>query len=238
MLDLLFPPRCTLCHKGLTSSAQPHLCRTCRRRILSLRKPCCDRCLQPFTSAPDQAETDRKHRTHLCGRCMGATCHDQLYACGLYDDALADLIQGLKFGKQLSLAPVLGALLVEHTQKELASSRYDCIVPVPIHWRSLIMRGFNHAEQLAHHVATALDRPCDRLGLRKPQVTPEQAHLSMKQRQKNLRHAFRTARSYHGESCLLVDDVYTTGATAENCARVLKGAGALRVDVLTVARTI
>jgi ComF family protein len=148
------------------------------------------------------------------------------------------MIQKFKFGKHLIVAPVLGNLLASHAQRHLSVRHYDRVIPVPVHRRSLQKRGFNHAQQLSRYIRDILGISRDCTGLWKQRYTMDQARLSIKQREQNLIGAFQTRRSYHGESCLLVDDVLTTGTTAEQCAKALKAAGALRVDVLTVARTV
>ena len=230
MLKIILPPRCVLCSISLNSVKQPLLCTSCRHRMHSIPQPACKRCLKPFES--------KQVRPHLCSRCMDSRYFDTLYAFGTYEDGLVELIHDLKFGKHLETVPVLGSLLAGHALRTLKKRHYDCVIPVPVHRRSLMKRGFNHAQQLSRYVRSALKTRRDCFGLVKLRRTPEQAQLNGKERLDNLTHAFYTKRSYHGESCLLVDDVFTTGATAENCARALKAAGALRVDVLTLARTV
>jgi len=230
MLDLFLPPRCALCQDLLSSSHQPWLCRECRPRIRSWQGPACSRCREPFQKS---SKTPRR-----CGRCLKGGMYDQLHHFGLYEEALAKLIQRFKFGKKLHLGPVLGTLLASHAQRHLSRVQYDCMLPVPIHRTTLARRGFNQSQELARHVRKSLGIALDAQGLEKVKLTREQARLSRSDRETNLHGVFRSTRSFHGESCLLIDDVYTSGATAETCARALKEAGALRVDVLTVARTI
>jgi ComF family protein len=238
MLDLLLPPRCALCDTNLFSAKQPLLCRDCRPTIPQLQGPVCKRCLQPFVSAQGRPFEVDNSNPKLCGRCLNSGHYDQLYSFGVYKDGLAELIQKLKFGKNLTMAPVLGSLLASHAKRHLLNNHYDRVLAIPVHKRSLRKRGFNQAQLLSRYVRDALKISRDSTGLSKKRHTKDQARLSIRQREQNLIGAFSAKRSYHGESCLLVDDVYTTGATAENCARTLKSAGALKVDVLTLARTV
>ncbi len=230
MLNLFLPPRCVLCKDTLPSSQQPWICRDCRPKIRSWQGPACSRCREPFERA---SAAPRR-----CGRCLQGGSYDRLHTFGIYEAPLAQLIQKFKFGKKLHLGPVLGTFLASHAQRHLSRAHYDCIVPVPIHRQTLARRGFNQAQELARHIHRVLEVAQDIDGLEKIQLTREQARLSRQDREQNLDGVFRSTRSFHGESCLLVDDVFTSGATAETCARTLKAAGALRVDVLTVARTV
>lgn len=230
MLELFWQPRCVLCKAKLFSPKQPLLCRYCHLTIRRLQGPACHRCLHPLEMNNGVPQ--------LCGRCLKLGYFDRLYSFGAYEGALMTLIRRLKFGKNLNVAPVMGSLLASHVKRHLINNHYDCIIPVPLHRKSLRKRGFNHAQQLSRYIRNTLDVPCDLTGLVKHRYTQEQARLTIRQREKNLSGAFKTNRSYHGESCLLIDDVYTTGATAETCARELKAAGALKVDVLTLARTV
>lgn len=161
-----------------------------------------------------------------------------LYTVGVYSNGLAKLIQRLKFAKELSITATLAQLMAGIEGLQNRAPLYDRVIAVPLHRRTLARRGFNQALLLAKYIAKELALPCDGHGLTKTRRTPQQTELSRVERQKNLIGTFRTRRSYLGESCLLIDDVYTTGTTAAVCAETLLKAGALKVDVLTAARAI
>lgn len=230
MLDLVFSSRCVSCDNPTSNGARAELCRSCLNAISRIASPHCTRCLQPFES---KETTD-----HTCGLCLQSRDFGQLYSYGTYDGKLAEMIKQLKFGKKFRLVPVLAALMQDPTPLPPPTVQFDCLVPVPLHRRALARRGFNQAILLAKQLSKHWQIRCDRRGLIKSRPTPLQTELSRNERSENLKEAFATTRSFHGESCLIIDDVFTTGATAEACAAVLKKAGALHVDVLTVARTV
>ena len=209
------------------------------------RIPVCDRCLtspEPFAAeyscvscrAPfvNPHPLDDEGRCALCRR--GLAGFDAAFAYGSYEGTLRKLIQTFKYGGVVTLAKPLGGLLASALPREGA---FDMVVPMPMHWRRRWSRGFNQAELLAG----VLSR---RLGLRmvnavrRSKATPPQAGLTGAQRRKNMSGAFVVPKPdrIQGKRILLVDDVFTTGATAAACARALKRAGAEYVAVLTVAR--
>jgi ComF family protein len=230
MLQWLLPPNCLLCSRRLASIRHPRLCRFCRSSIAPIPPAHCVRCLIPFAA--------RTSETHLCGKCLQPGHFGRLHSLGLYDAGLAELIKKLKFHKGFAVAPTLGQLLKDMSQIQSALPSYDCIIPVPLHHHTLRRRGFNQAVLIGKHFAGAHKLRLERHGLRKWRKTAIQSALKAKQRQKNVFNAFVATRSFYGESCLLLDDVFTTGATAEACAAALQKAGALKVDVLTVARAV
>ncbi len=224
MITLLFPPRCMQCHRSINT--KEILCSTCHNLIKKIPEPHCRRCLQPFESPSGLIRT--------CHHCLQQHYHfDQLYSVGSYDGLLAGLCKKLKFEKNISLARGLGRLC-----QPLIATHYDAIIPVPLHRKTLGQRGFNQSLLLAQQLTHGTNMSCNRHGLKKQLFTANQHKLSQEQRRKNLQETFKATHSFHGETCLLIDDVLTTGATASACAKILKQAGALRVDVLTVARTL
>jgi ComF family protein len=148
------------------------------------------------------------------------------------------LVQAFKFNRQLAAGRVLAGLMCEHIVNE-GIPRVDALVPVPLHaWRQF-RRGFNQSHELAVHVGKTLGIPLQATGLRRRRHTRAQSGLDRSQRRRNVRGAFRWAA--HQPLCphvALVDDVMTTGTTVAECARVLKRAGARRVDVWLAARAL
>jgi ComF family protein len=159
---------------------------------------------------------------------------DRARAIGSYEGALRSIVHALKYEGRRSLARPLADLMRERGAEVLAGS--DCLVPVPLHPTRRRARGFNQALDLARH----LGRPV-RKALRRVRATPTQTGLPAAQRHRNVRDAFAMAprtSSLSGATVVLVDDVSTTGATLEACARVLKAAGAREVRALMAARVV
>jgi ComF family protein len=152
------------------------------------------------------------------------------------ESPLKSALKRFKYDRDVSLAPVLGSLLVDHAP--LVADDYDVLVPVPLHDGRLRWRGFNQALLLAR--ALGKRSRVDPFALRRKRATTSQVGLSEAERGRNVRDAFVVdcPERVSGLSVLLVDDVYTTGATAESCAATLLDAGVSRVDVLVLARAV
>jgi ComF family protein len=189
----------------------------------------CSSCHAPFLTPHP---LDSEGRCGLCRR--GLSGFDAAYSFGAYEGTLRKLIQLFKYGKVSSLAKPLGRMLADALPRERV---YDLIVPMPMHWRRRWSRGFNQAELLARVIAGRLNLSVSG-AVHRLKATPPQAGLTAAQRRANMSGAFAIRRPdlVRGKRILLVDDVLTTGATAGACARVLKRAGAAKVEVLTVAR--
>jgi ComF family protein len=233
-LDLLYPSACYGCG---TPTAIPDFCTTCRAVIHMPTVPLCVICGAPFRTA---AGTD-----HPCGRCLTHRPHfRQARACAIYDgtDAvvhpLKSALHRYKYVREVGLARPLGALLAERCP--FAAETYDVIMPVPLHLARLRWRGFNQSQHLAHTLARRAGVPVDPLSLQRIRATHPQVRLAESERHRNVARAFSVLRPdrVRRRRILLVDDVYTTGATVDECSRVLLRAGARQVDVLVLARAV
>jgi ComF family protein len=154
------------------------------------------------------------------------------------DDPIGRAVRALKYGRRRALAGSLSAILAERFP--FAPGDFDRIAPVPLHLDRLRDRGFNQSLLLAREPARCLGRPVDAMLLERVRPTPPQVGLGLAERRSNLRGAFRVrkGRDVTGARVLLVDDVSTSGATADACATALLEAGARSVDVVTLARTL
>jgi ComF family protein len=200
-------------------------------KLRFLSDPVCARCGTPFEIAVDEAQ--------VCGACLARPpAYDRARAALEYGDVSRDLILALKYqGRRDGLGLLAGWMasagfdLLEETQ---------LIVPVPLHYFRLVRRGFNQSAWLAAALARASGTRMAVDVLKRTRATPIQGGLSADGRRRNVQGAFRVRRSREGlvrdQKILLVDDVLTTGATAEACSRALRRAGARCVDVLTLAR--
>ncbi len=229
LLDLLLPPRCLGCGAAVTAAGT--LCAPCWRGMTFLGAPCCACCGAPFDFEPG--------REALCGAC--ARLHPpfaRARAALRYDEASRRLILGFKHGDRLHLAPALGTWMRRAGAELVAEA--DLLVPVPLHWTRLFARRYNQAAVLAHAIHAAGGPPVGADCLVRRRRTPSQGKRNAAARERNVRGAFavKPGRAVKGRRILLIDDVFTTGATVGECARILRRAGARQVDVLTLARTV
>jgi ComF family protein len=186
-------------------------------------------CHAPFNS---EASLDASGRCRLCR--AGATHFDAMYCVGCYEGRLRELIHFFKYEPMAPLAKPLGKFLRSGFPREL---EFHCMVPMPIHKKRYLERGFNQAELLADELKDYTMLPVEQLVVR-TRYTQKQAGLTGKQRRENVKDAFEVpnASQVAGKRILLIDDVLTTGASANACAQVLKKAGASSVAILALAR--
>lgn len=229
-LDLFFPPLCASCREPV---GEPHsLCARCWSGLSFLEGPCCVVCGYPF-------EFDSGGQTG-CAACVARPpAFDSARAALRYDDASRDLILAFKRADRLDLAPAFAKWLVRCGRTLLAEA--DALVPVPLHPLRLWSRRFNQAAVLARDLAKTAPPVAAPFLLERARRTPSQGEMpSAKARRRNVLGAFRVARpdAVRGKKLVLIDDVFTTGATVDACARALKRAGADKVFVLTLARVV
>ncbi len=157
-----------------------------------------------------------------------------------YDDHSRQLILAFKHGDQLHLVTSFAHWMIQAGQEIIDQA--DILIPVPLHRWRLLSRRYNQASLLAHEIARQCGKEVFPDGLLRTRATQTQGHLSYKERSKNVSNAFRINPAHEenvvGKRILLIDDVYTTGSTVNECAAELKTAGAAAIDVLTIARVI
>ena len=221
--------------------ARPHLCPACLRAFEPMTSPLCTRCGVMFPS--------RVGEDHLCGTCIQhPVAYRRARAAGVYTGGLMALIHHLKYRACLALRHPLARLLQVVYEQHWPAGEVDMGLPIPLHARRWRERGFNQAQMLVDGWAQSAGAvnghrrqfPRARRILVRSQPTLPQTGLGKQDRRRNIRGAFAVIapRAVEGAHILLVDDVYTTGATADEAARVLMRSGAACVDVLTVARTM
>ncbi len=228
LIDFILPPLCAGCRRPSTQSHM--LCAQCWQTLSFIDKPFCMQCGLPFEfSSGDEM---------LCAHCVQGSYPFTLARAALrYDDASRRLISLFKYHDQIHLLPLFEPWLVR-VAKPLIED-VSLVVPVPMHRWRLWRRTYNQAALLAQTIGKAYHKPVALFALRRARHTRPQVGLDAQKRRKNLHSAFACAPEQVKNQCiLLIDDVYTTGATLETCAHCLLQNGAREVRVLTLARVI
>jgi ComF family protein len=229
LLAAVLAPTCASCEAALDEPTRGPVCRRCWNAITTFTPPLCAQCGDPLPSwRVISLEATR------CARCRRRpSAISRMRAIGDYEGALRAIVHALKYGGRRSLA----APLAERIRHECADAliEADVLVPVPLHRRRRRARGFNQAEELARGLGLPVGG-----ALKRVRPTASQTGLPAAQRHRNVREAFRLRwrASVRGLRVVLVDDVCTTGATLEACARVLREAGAADVRAVTAARVV
>ncbi len=234
LVAFVYPEVCQLCGAARATPAQCYVCGACRAAIRFIEPPFCSRCGLPVSG----------EITHAF-EC--ANCRDMRWqfvsarSAVVAREEVLELLHRYKYGRAFWFEPLLAGFLVQCARRELRSEDWDWIVPVPLYPARQREREFNQAERLAKWLSAATGIPLITRCLRRVLPTPTQTLLSREQRLANVRKAFALdARARELQACriVLVDDVFTTGATTGACASVLRSGGSGDVCVWTVARGI
>ncbi len=226
LVALALPPRCPGC--GVVVEADHRFCAGCWARLRFLGDPACAQCGAPFAidAGPGMS----------CAACLRRPpVHDGVRAAVAYGPVARDVALKLKYGGRLALARTMARLMVRHLPAEAT-----CLVPVPLHRRRIWTRGYNQAQLIAAELGRLGGVPVARDVLRRTRSTPPLRGMDGRRRARAVRGAFAVTDPARiiGQSIVLVDDVHTSGATVDACARVLRNAGAARVSVLCWARVV
>jgi len=229
-LDLVYPRSCSSCGGGVGPD-DSHVCWECKADIEMIAHPFCSICGNPLEGRIDHAYT--------CYLCSEQRPHfDMARAAARFRGPLARLVHQLKYHEAFWLDEDLSGLLHACCKSHYDLMEIDLMTCVPLYHVRLRERGFNQSELIGRGLAGALGRPFLPKILRRVRDTETQTHLTAPERASNVHHAFSVTRPpvVNGRHVLLVDDVMTTGATVNECARALKEAGAAEVLVVTLAR--
>jgi len=227
LLDIIYPIglRCLLCKSRDDNLISGWLCRSCMDNLPFVVPPVCPKCGKPVLVEGD-----------ICPDCL-QTYHPYYQAMSIleYRRGVPELIHRYKYLGERVLAKPMIEWMTQGVKKK--GWHFDIIVPVPLHRKKQRMRGFNQAAILAQGIGRNLSKQVICNNLIRVQDTPAQAVLDKQERMANLQDAFKVVdpKAFKGKTVLLVDDVYTTGATVDQCSRILLGAGVYRVYVLTLA---
>ena len=230
--DLIYPRDCITCAADLNERDPHGFCETCQNAFPRIGEEQCPRCgdaLGPYAEG-------RK----ACGSCAGRSglFFRGAVAVSPYETVAREMIHCFKYSGDLRCVNWMAGEMAARLQRMDWLDKLDGIVPVPLHWRRHVWRRFNQSELLARHLARKCGKPLLRRVLRRIRKTHSQSVLAKKEREENVRGAFRVARKelIAGKVVLLVDDVMTTCATAAECSRSLMTAGARGVYVAVFAR--
>ncbi len=227
-LTLLFPPACPCCKRRIEDNYQP-LCGNCFAQLKFIKTPYCVCCGRVFSGDGEN---------HLCGICLKSSwVFDKARSLFSYEDIIARLIHDLKYsGKTTGLDAL--KWISEHSTVLSDLETPDIIIPVPLHTKRLRKRGFNQAAVLANTLFSEEKNRIRHNTLIRKVDTPAQAGLNGQERRKNLKNVFMVAKPSEvaDKNILILDDVFTTGSTTQECAKALKAAGCKKVEVLTVCR--
>jgi ComF family protein len=230
LLNLIFPSRCIGCKKR----EENLLCEDCIRKIDFLTPPYCKICGKKAKGIVLE--------NSICGECRTVNNYfEYARAAGEYRDLLKKAIHFFKYRKKDRLKIPLGKILVEYLKNcDIKEYFYECdlIIPVPLHPKRLKERSFNQAQLLAEILGEELKIPVISDNLIRVKETSSQINLNKKEREENVRGAFslKEKENIKGKNILLIDDVYTTGSTVRECAKILKKFGAKKINVLTLAK--
>jgi ComF family protein len=230
-LGLVYPEICQLCHRHRATADDGLVCPQCWSQVRFIRPPFCERCGLPF-----QGDLTT---TFECSNCREMELHFSFARSAVVARTVVlEVIHRFKYSRALWFENFLADLVVREAAPVLRGQSWDFIVPVPLHPLKLREREFNQAEILARRLGAATDIPMDKKILRRVNPTATQTLLTREQRAANMKNAFavRPGLRLAGKRLVIVDDVFTTGATTSACARALRGAGAAEVCVWTVAR--
>lgn len=230
-LDLLFPPWCQICRQHRASKQMGFVCSYCQAGLRWLEPPFCNKCALPYAGdvlGPFQ-----------CANCQDVQLAFEWARSSLVNTpTLLDIVHRYKYQGHRYFAPLLKALFVAKAARELNSTEWNSIVPVPLHAVRLREREFNQAEELAKALGNLTGIPVNAHWLSRVQNTRTQTTLGRDERRANVNKAFKInhLEEIKGSRIVVVDDILTTGSTTHACAKALRHGGASRVVVWTLAR--
>ena len=232
-IGFIYPNNCQVCHAETAGQREGYVGQRCWIRVQFIKPPFCQRCGLPYPgdiTAPFE-----------CANCQELDlAFSSARSAVEAKDTVREVILRYKYNRALWFEPFLADLLIRAAAPELGKESWSFIVPVPLHPAKKREREFNQAERLADWLGRATRIPVNKNLLQRVQPTTTQTRLTRAARASNMRGAFAVPprRRLNGERIVLLDDVFTTGATTSACAKVLRSAGAGDVSVWTVARGI
>lgn len=234
LASVVFPAPCRICEETLVTASRVPVCAACLDKLQALSGPHCARCGRPFVS--EVAAASAQPQCQLCRR--GVYDFDSARSFTAYDKHATKAVVLLKYHRVTPLANWFAARLAEMVRREGIAA--DVVVPVPLHRARQRERGYNQAELIARPLAKQLGLPLEPVLLVRTKPRPEKHRLTRKERWSSVKGAYSAQEGTRIDKrmVLLVDDVFTTGATLDACSRALRKAGAAGVIGVTVARVV
>lgn len=232
IINFIFPQQCCLCKNYLSDNGS--FCLSCAGKFNLITDPKCDCCGFPF-----EFRLKNKKTKLLCPKCLKKPYKfDKAVATVHYDEFSKKIILPLKHGDKTQYAKSIASMM-SMSGRALAMES-DFIIPVPIHLTRMLKRKYNQASLIATYLSKIYSKPVLYSTLLRAKSTKSQGHLSERERKQNVSGVFsvKHPKKINGKNILLIDDVFTTGATVNECAKVLKKNGANKVFVLTFARVV
>lgn len=225
VIDTLFPKSCPLCDKTMGRGLR--ICRSCENKVHYIEEPKCKKCGKQLSEEEVEYCLDCRTAKHVFNTGIAAF---------LYDDTISKSIYRFKYHNRRTYAEYYGKAIAEKYEKQIRRWRADVIIPVPIHEKKRIKRGYNQAELIAEEIGKQLGIKVDCKYLERTVNTKPQKEMDKAGRKKNLENAFKIRYNIvEYKKIILVDDIYTTGSTIDGCARVLMEGGATEVNFISLS---
>ncbi len=228
ILNTIYPLKCEVCRQQLPLAAGNRICQSCRKKILPIGDNFCHKCGKSLLIAAD-----------ICVDCQGndTLYYESIKAAGIYHGILRESIHAFKYERRSCLGADLGDFMISSYRQHFSLNSFDKLVPVPLHKKQYRQRQYNQSEVLARKLSRATGIPVAADTLARSRATKPQFTLNKQERALNIKDSFQVKNRawLQGAKVLVIDDICTTGSTINECARILKQAGAEEVYGLVLA---
>lgn len=224
ILNLIYPEKCPFCGR-ITARKTGGICQDCRERLPYIKEPRCMKCGKPLSDESEEYCYDCKKGNHYFETGRSLWVHKMPVSKAIY---------GFKYHDLRCYGKIFGTEMVKELGAFLRDTKAQVIVPIPLHRRRYLDRGYNQAMVLAKVIGRRTGIPVEEILIRKKHTNPQKV-LNDVERRKNIKGAFAVKTPISYENVLLIDDIYTTGSTLDEAAKVLKNAGVQRVYFLTIS---
>ncbi|KUG24388.1 competence protein f [hydrocarbon metagenome] len=230
---VIFPPQCPGCSEILYPYTAQIFCSNCTDNIKFIKGGICTICGTTFPDSPAE--------NHLCGECLEKKPYfSYARAVFSYENIILNAIHRFKYKRNMSIGEIMSSLMADFSFPDIDFTDYSLIIPVPLHIKRLRERGFNQSLILARAIGKKRQIPVNFSLLKRRKFTTTQTGSNRNERKQNIKGAFEVSdkNKIKGENVILIDDVYTTGATVNECAKTLIEAGVRKISALTLARVL